>query len=159
MGDLERVGAPDGGAGGVCAAGGGGAAVRVCGANGRALDAIGRFAPIVELGAGTGYWAYLLAARGVDIVAYDLAPPDQVPNAYKLDPRTWTTVRPGGVEILSEHPDRPLFLCWPGYRDAFANDALAAYAGQHVLYIGEDRGGNTANPAFFDQLGDELVAR
>jgi hypothetical protein len=27
----------------------------------------------VELGAGTGYWASFLAARGVDVVAYDKA--------------------------------------------------------------------------------------
>ena len=27
------------------------------------------------MGAGTGYWAALLRSRGVDIVAYDVAPP------------------------------------------------------------------------------------
>jgi hypothetical protein len=118
----------------------------------RALDAIARYSPIVELGAGTGYWAYLLRALGVDIVASDLAPPDRSPNAYKLDPRTWSEVRPGGIEILANHPDRALFLCWPGYRDSFAADALAAYPGNRLIYIGEDRGGNTASPAFFDQL-------
>ena len=32
-------------------------------------------APIVELGAGTGYWAYLLRQMDVDIIAYDLVPP------------------------------------------------------------------------------------
>jgi hypothetical protein len=117
-----------------------------------ALDAIARHAPVVELGAGTGYWAYLLRARGVDIVAYDLAPPDQLPNAYKLDPRTWTGVRRGGVEVLGGYRDRALFLCWPGYRDSFAHDALAAYAGTRLIYVGEDRGGNTASPPFFDQL-------
>jgi hypothetical protein len=117
-----------------------------------ALEAIARYSPIVELGAGTGYWAYLLLARGVDIVAYDLAPPDRGPNAYKLDPRTWTNVQPGGIEVLDRHRDRALFLCWPGYRDSFAHDALAAYAGSRLIYIGEDRGGNTASASFFDQL-------
>jgi hypothetical protein len=117
-----------------------------------ALAAIARYSPIVELGAGTGYWAYLLRAQGVDIVAYDLAPPDRSPNAYKLDPRTWTEVRPGGVDILADYPDRALFLCWPGYRDSFADEALAAYHGNRLIYIGEDRGGNTANAAFFDRL-------
>src|ERR1700682_372058 len=87
--------------------------------NRAALEAIARCAPIVELGAGAGYWAYLLRNRGVDIVAYDLAPPDQVSNAYKFEPRTWTEVRLGGVEILEKFADRALFLCWPGYKDSF----------------------------------------
>ena len=30
-----------------------------------------RYAPILELGAGTGHWAALLRARGVDVLAYD----------------------------------------------------------------------------------------
>jgi hypothetical protein len=36
-----------------------------------ALAAIARYAPIVEMGAGTGYWARCLRERGIDAVAYD----------------------------------------------------------------------------------------
>jgi hypothetical protein len=122
-----------------------------------ALDAIAQHAPIVELGAGTGYWAYLLQNRGVDIVAYDLAPPGQADNAYKFDPRTWTEVRSGGVEVLDQFADRALFLCWPGYRDTFADDALAAFRGKVLIYVGEGAGGHTANDAFFDRLRRDWV--
>ncbi|KAG7397358.1 hypothetical protein PHYBOEH_000870 [Phytophthora boehmeriae] len=38
----------------------------------RALQIIKHYGPIVEMGAGSGYWARLLQLRGVDIVAYDL---------------------------------------------------------------------------------------
>jgi hypothetical protein len=38
-----------------------------------ALAALGT--PLAELGCGTGYWARLLRARGVDVVAYDIRPP------------------------------------------------------------------------------------
>ncbi|KAJ0389913.1 hypothetical protein ATCC90586_010335 [Pythium insidiosum] len=38
----------------------------------RALRIIKHFGPIVEMGAGTGYWGRLLELRGVDIVCYDL---------------------------------------------------------------------------------------
>jgi hypothetical protein len=120
--------------------------------NRAALQAIARHAPIVELGAGTGYWAYLLRNRGVQIAAYDLVPPDQAHNQYRFEPRTWTDVRAGGVEILDEHADHALFLCWPGYRDTFADEALARFAGRVLIYVGEGRGGNTANAAFFDRL-------
>jgi hypothetical protein len=122
-----------------------------------ALEAIARYAPIVELGAGTGYWAYLLRNRGVDIVAYDVAPPDQAPNAYKLDPRTWSPVVRGGVEVLQQHADRALFLCWPGYRDTFAGDALREFRGTVLIYVGEGPGGHTADDAFFYRLQREWV--
>ncbi len=120
--------------------------------NRAALEAITRYAPIVELGAATGYWAYLLRNRGADIVAYDLAPPGQAVNAYRFEPRTWTEVRAGGVEVLDRHADRALFLCWPGYRDTFAEDALARFPGTVLIYVGEAAGGNTANDAFFARL-------
>jgi hypothetical protein len=46
----------------------------------RALRIIKHFAPVVEMGAGTGYWCSLLRESGVDIVAYDLfgGAPEQV---------------------------------------------------------------------------------
>jgi hypothetical protein len=123
--------------------------------NKAALDAIARHAPIVELGAGTGYWAYLLQRRGVDIVAFDIAPPGELPNAYRFDPLTWTEVKKGGVEVLDQYPDRALFLCWPGYKDTFADEALSRYAGKVLIYVGEAEGGRTANPAFFARLGQD----
>ncbi|MGH3211304.1 MAG: hypothetical protein ACRDNO_26460 [Trebonia sp.] len=40
-----------------------------------ALAVLARHGPLLECGAGTGYWAALLRARGVDVLASDLAPP------------------------------------------------------------------------------------
>lgn len=34
--------------------------------------------PVVEMGAGTGYWAALLQQRGVDVVALDRHPPEPI---------------------------------------------------------------------------------
>jgi hypothetical protein len=41
-----------------------------------ALDAVSNASPagVIEVGAGTGYWAMLLQNRGVDIIAYDRTP-------------------------------------------------------------------------------------
>src|SRR5947209_8015315 len=36
----------------------------------------------IEIGAGTGYWAWQLSQHGVDIKAFDIAPPDRMPNFY-----------------------------------------------------------------------------
>ena len=117
-----------------------------------ALSALERFAPIVELGAGTGYWAHLLRSRGVDCLAFDTAPPDQLPNPHHFNAFTWTAVERGGLEVLREHANRALLLCWPPYRDSFAARALTAYTGATLLYIGEPAGGHTADDEFFAQL-------
>jgi hypothetical protein len=117
-----------------------------------ALETIARYAPIVELGAGNGYWTFLLRRRGVDCVAYDLAPPDRMPNPNVFRPFTWACVQQGDVDVLAGHGDRALFLCWPSYRDPFAARALNAYSGTTLIYIGETRGGHTADDAFFDLL-------
>lgn len=39
-----------------------------------ALDALAALGPLVEVGAGTGYWAAALRSRGVEVHAYDVAP-------------------------------------------------------------------------------------
>jgi hypothetical protein len=123
--------------------------------NDAALDAVAARAPILELGAGTGYWAYLLRQRGVDIVAYDHAPPDVAPNVHRFEPHTWTAVLRGGVSVVSEHAGRALMLCWPGYGEPFADEALGVYGGSTLIYIGEGPGGHTADDAFFARLARE----
>lgn len=40
-----------------------------------ALNILAEHGPILEIGAGTGYWAYLLRQRGVDVAAFDINPP------------------------------------------------------------------------------------
>jgi hypothetical protein len=81
-----------------------------------ALDLIAQHGPIVEIGAGTGYWARLLAGRGVDIICYDMYPPivDEL-NGWHDKAGLFYPVNGGGPEIAAEHPDRTLLLCWPPY--------------------------------------------
>merc|ERR1712185_199770 len=40
------------------------------------LKALAKLGPIVEVGAGSGYWAAMLKERKVDVLAYDIEPPD-----------------------------------------------------------------------------------
>lgn len=114
------------------------------------LDVIRRYSPLVELGAGTGYWAYLLRLTGADVIAYDIAPlGGRRPNRYHSDVRPWTQVRYGDVNALSKHMGRLLFLCWP---PRFSNlwESLRFYRGEFVLYIG-DRGVRTPELAALDR--------
>jgi hypothetical protein len=163
---------------------------------------------IVEMGAGTGYWAQMLSLGGADVVAYDQAPPDQTPNWFHSEQEEfpsevsqedvdayhakwgWLLEQPvdgiplpeapvigdmvvtsrlvpdalreiyfpvqmGSVEKLADHPDRVLLLCWPPYNSTFAHDALQAYPGDTLIFIGEGPGGCTGDDSFFELLAAE----
>ena len=119
-----------------------------------ALKMIAKYSPLVEIGAGGGYWARLLCEMGVTIHAYDMAPPGSDKKnhwnfAKHLD------VQYGLPDVLAEEPYSngkwALFLCWP-YMDAMAWECLKSFAGDTVIYIGEGHGGCTASDEFFEVL-------
>lgn len=120
-----------------------------------ALDVLAEHAPLVECGAGMGYWAALLAARGVDIVAYDVKPPGRgSKNQYHRGREPWTHVlRANSVVAARRHRDRTLVLCWPPYGDDASSYAvLRAYRGDTVIYIGEPDEGATGSVRFRREL-------
>jgi hypothetical protein len=95
-----------------------------------ALDAVAALGVgVVEVGCGTAYWACLLRERGVDVVAYDARPPtrlsaslgpedagddkDDDKNLFFGATFAEDGVLRGGPEVLRNHADRALFLCWP----------------------------------------------
>lgn len=190
---------------------------------------------IIEMGAGTGYWANLIAHQesdaknsrtGVTVLAYDLHPPDEDVNSYHSDYETivepltqeehdrraaeyeeWRSHMAGlagdeADEWITRHlalmeEARPkdrvgdpvkmrrpvpgakretfktinrstenfdelqttfyeaLFLCWPPYDEPMAYEALKAFKGQYLWYIGEDEGGCTAGDDFFQLLDSQ----
>jgi hypothetical protein len=111
--------------------------------DGRSLSQLVDLGPLVEIGAGTGYWSYRLRALGVDLVAIDQAPPDgDRPNRYHATTPTWTEVIAGDHTVLTEYSDRALFLCWPPLFSSLG-DSLTYYSGNTVAVIG-DGGHRTA---------------
>jgi hypothetical protein len=122
----------------------------------RALNMIAQFGPIVEMGAGKGYWAGQLQSRGVDIIAYDAEPPTRFSGNLYCLPGSFFAVKKGLPPVLMRHADRALFLCWPDYNTPFAFDCLSHYKGSTVIYVGESHGGCTGSPAFHDKLEEEF---
>jgi hypothetical protein len=109
-----------------------------------ALSVLAGYGPLVECGAGTGYWAALLRARGVDIVASDLVP----------GRRPWTAVSAASaVAAVRANRGRTLFVCWPPHDDDAAGyAALRAYRGDVLLYVGGGPGGPTGTVRFHREL-------
>lgn len=118
--------------------------------NEEALAALVKLSPIVELGAGSGYWAMLLRERGAQVTAYDRYP---YPLFNGQISYSHSPVAKGGPDrALRHHPERTLFMSWP-YMNSMAADALKLHRGEHVAYIGEGLGGCTANEEFHLLLG------
>jgi hypothetical protein len=128
------------------------------------LAEVARHGPLVEVGAGTGYWAWCLRQLGVDIVAYDRFPPqthparpDQWRGALAAGGQRnawfdcyWTQVIRGGATAAARHPDRTLLLVWP--YGAMAHRALEAYRGGRVIFVGEWDTPTVNDPPFFRRL-------
>jgi hypothetical protein len=104
---------------------------------------------VVEIGAGSGYWAYQLRQLGVDVVAVD--------NGEWSDKwcQHWSLVVEGDTRIAEEHPDRALILIWPPYDSPMARTALDFYDGDLLIYAGEGDGGCTADDSFHEALTAE----
>ena len=117
-----------------------------------ALELMATHSPIIEMGAGTGYWASLLQEMGVDIVAYDIAPPGGTESNEYRHKKAYVEVLLGSHEKLREHPDHTLFLCWPPYQSSMAHDCLKAFKGGTLLFVGESNYGCTGGEDFWDLI-------
>lgn len=127
------------------------------------LIAVHSPAGVVEVGAGTGYWARLLHERDVDVVAYDLAPPPSTDNPWFAGQQPWFPVEAGDEQIVARHPERTLLLVWPTRNEDWAADAAQlhlAQGGQRLVYVGEPPGGRTGDArlhALLDLIGPCLA--
>ena len=103
---------------------------------------------IVEIGAGGGYWASILASYGVNVAAYDIWKDENVGFYHP--------VGKAGEKAILKHQDRALFLCWPPYATLMAYNSVVKYKGNTIIYIGEDKGGCNADDKFFDYVSNKF---
>jgi len=123
--------------------------------NEAALACVAGHSPVLDGGAGAGYWAALLRMRGADVRAVDTAPPASGGNRYHpADAHQWVAVERLNTEAaVRADPDRTLLLCWPPPDDDAAGyGALRAYRGDTVLYVGGDQDGPTGTPRLHREL-------
>lgn len=102
--------------------------------NGAALECLLEQGPLLEVGAGAGYWARLLRDLGGDVVAYDLYPPAEntwlrgswLGRPPRVAPN-WTMVEVGDHTMVARHPTRAVFICMPPRPDRGVIEILERY--------------------------------
>ena len=119
--------------------------------NDEALEVIKKYSPIIEIGAGAGYWAYCLNQLGVAVEAFDNC--SWGTKWVKL----WFGVKSGNEITISSYPQHTLFLCWPNHKDPMAFNCLKKYQGKYFIYVGEAEGGCTGDDAFHELLSSEWM--
>jgi hypothetical protein len=129
--------------------------------NAAAIDALRGCGPILEIGAGCGYWSHELRAAGLDVIATDPYPTGKeahyscIKDGWRL---LWMEVEPlTAADAIAKYPGRALLTVWPDLRDEWTSGALEAYSGQRVMYVGEGDGGCTANDRFHEILAEQFT--
>lgn len=107
----------------------------------------------IDYGAGVGYFSYLLAKRGVDVIAVD-------DFSWGTPPKLWHPVQDGGFDALRGTEKRALVLSWPTRGTGMATRALKKWGGDRLVYAGEILRG-AGEPSFFRELAENwtLVER
>ena len=118
--------------------------------NDEAIQVISKYSPIIEIGAGSGYWMKLLIDNQADVIGYD----NGEANYFK---KRWADVQKGSEVFASRYPDRALLLIWPPRWNEMAFNALEYYTGDHVIYVGEMGSESaTGTEDFFKKLNEDF---
>ena len=112
--------------------------------------------PLVEIGAGSGYWTALLRAAGLDVVATDLEAEGEGPYGSGLG-RHAPLEALGGVQAVRAYPGRDVFCSWPSEGADWCAEAVREIAvGRAFALIADPPGGVTATPALHDLLAERF---
>ncbi len=116
----------------------------------RAIEKICQFGSLIELGAGTGYWAEQIERLGnVWVAAFDICPlrsPSGRSRARADDENGWHAgakgffdVLRGNEDELDRHKGNTLVLMFPPKEEEYplGYEALRRYTGEHFIYVGE----------------------
>lgn len=114
-----------------------------------AIKTISKYSPLIEIGAGTGYWAKLISNCGAKIICFD----EYIYNNPYRHRIKYVPIYKGNHLILNKFSHKMnLFLSWPPHGDDMAFECLKAFKGKYLIYIGEFEDGCTANDKFFNEL-------
>lgn len=110
-----------------------------------------QFDKLIEVGAGSGYWAHLIDEAGGTVLPIDSDPPSE----------TYCYVEEySAAEYAESISDMPVLMVWPPAKSDMAYTVIDQRP-PHICYVGEERGGCTGSDVFFDIIQREygLVGR
>ncbi len=122
-----------------------------------AAEIIARWSPLIEVGAGTGYLAWLLRQAGGVVDAHDLVCDET--SEYRQMVGAYHPVSAKPV-VFATPEIRTLLISWPCYDQPWAHQTLTAYldaGGKRLVYIGEGHGGCTADDAFHELIDAQMM--
>lgn len=99
---------------------------------------------VVEIGAGTGYWAWQLEQAGVDVAAYDPNPPVDGNDFCTGGP--YTTVLRDDASAVKHHQDRALLMVWPPSAGSHARHGTPCPCTRATYSSTRVRAGKAARP-------------
>lgn len=124
------------------------------------LETIGHHSPLVELGAGNGYNAWLLQQMGVEVVAIDAFPVEEGKNWFfnthfglpsKLG-CSFTEIKKGDSKALANYSGHTLLMCWPP-KNPMALRSLTDFPGEKLIFVGNKQ--CCADRSFYKKLSTE----
>ncbi|GMH77088.1 hypothetical protein TrST_g4095 [Triparma strigata] len=118
-----------------------------------AMDICKKLEPIVEVGAGQGYWGEVLSKSGVAIKSFDKSPSGGLIHSSKSAKSAFSVLE-GDPAVLSDpaHASSTLLLCFPDEDSSDPSDAsgdgssdgsslglscLSNFTGTHIIHVGE----------------------
>jgi hypothetical protein len=119
-----------------------------------ALEAVRRLGPLLEIGAGSGYWSAMLAAAGHDVVATDIG---AGMSTYGTEVGSQARVeRLSAADAIVAYPERDVFCSWPAAGEGWATDALKlVQPGRAIALVLDDRPGITGDESLRLFLTDQ----
>ena len=120
------------------------------------IETVAEHGPLLEIGAGLGYWSYEVKQAGGEIIATDIGETERWP--WEED--YWCDVeKMSALDAVNTYPDHNLLVIWPSYDETWAYKALEASTCEYVLYVGEYYEGCTADVKFHRKLFTEFDVR
>jgi len=121
------------------------------------------YAPFVEVGAGTGYWSYELQRAGCVSVASDVyVSGKSVPNfryPYRRRLCFGDVCALSAPDAVRMHPDKTLLMVWPETGEEWSYEALAAYQGETLIYVGAIKRGRPTDDRFHDEIEQSWILK
>lgn len=104
-----------------------------------AIETVVAGGPVVEVGAGSGFWSALVAQAGGNVRACDY-PGGQ---DYAFQPARFMDCSPSeGAEFVRAHPNHNVLMVWPCYQKTWSAEVAKAMAPGRTLYlVSEGEGG------------------